>query len=252
VISRYTREAGVRQLERTIGRLARRIALQVAEGQTDPVTIRPEDVPEMLGPERFSVELTRKQLPPGVATGLAWTETGGDVLYIEATLLPEGTGLTLTGQLGEVMQESAKAAQSFLWSHAETLGIDRALFKDAGVHIHVPAGAVPKDGPSAGITMATTLASIYTGAAVRSETAMTGEITLTGLVLPIGGVKEKVLAARRADIRRVILPTDNEKDLCELPENVREEMEFVFVERVEDVFIAAIPELAERLAAVAA
>jgi ATP-dependent Lon protease len=252
VISRYTREAGVRQLERTIGRLARRIALQVAEGQTDPVTIRPEDVPEMLGPERFSVELTRKQLPPGVATGLAWTETGGDVLYIEATLLPEGTGLTLTGQLGEVMQESAKAAQSFLWSHAETLGIDRALFKDAGVHIHVPAGAVPKDGPSAGITMATALASIYTGAAVRSETAMTGEITLTGLVLPIGGVKEKVLAARRADIRRVILPTDNEKDLCELPENVREEMEFVFVERVEDVFIAAIPELAERLAAVAA
>jgi ATP-dependent Lon protease len=252
VISRYTREAGVRQLERTIGRLARRVALHVAEGQTKAVTIRPEDVPEMLGPERFSVELTRKQLPPGVATGLAWTETGGDVLYIEATLLPEGTGLTLTGQLGEVMQESARAAQSFLWSHAETLGIDRALFKDAGVHIHVPAGAVPKDGPSAGITMATALASIYTGAAVRSETAMTGEITLTGLVLPIGGVKEKVLAARRADIRRVILPIDNERDLRELPENVREEMEFVFVERIEDVFAAAIPELAERLVVVAA
>jgi ATP-dependent Lon protease len=248
VIARYTREAGVRQLERTIGRLARRVALHFAEGQTEPVTIRPEDLPEMLGPERFSVELTRKQLPPGVATGLAWTETGGDVLYIEATLLPEGKGLTLTGQLGEVMQESAKAAQSFVWSHAETLGIDRALFKDAGVHIHVPAGAIPKDGPSAGITMATALASVYTGAAVRSDTAMTGEITLTGLVLPIGGVKEKVLAARRADIRRVILPTSNAKDLRELPEHVRVELEFVFVERIEDVFAAAIPELAERLA----
>jgi ATP-dependent Lon protease len=238
----------VRQLERAIGRLARRVALQAAEGKTEAVTIRLEDVPEMLGPERFSMELARKQLPPGVATGLAWTEAGGDVLYIEATLLPEGTGLTLTGQLGEVMQESAKAAQSFIWSHADMLGIDRALFKDAGVHIHVPAGAIPKDGPSAGITMATALASIYTGVAVRNDTAMTGEITLTGLVLPIGGVKEKVLAARRADIRRVILPSGNEKDLRELPENVRTEMECILVERVEDVFAAAIPQLAERLA----
>src|SRR5262249_45015254 len=156
-------------------------------------------LPEMLGPERFSFELTRKQLPPGVATGLAWTETGGDVLYIEATLLPEGKGLTLTGQLGAVMQESAKAAQSFIWSHADMLGIDRALCKHAGVPTPVPAGAVPKDGPSAGITMATALASVYTGAPIRSDTAMTGEITLTGLVLPIGGVKEKMLAARRAD-----------------------------------------------------
>ena len=252
VIARYTREAGVRQLERAIGRLARRVALQVAEGQTEPVTIRPADLLEMLGPERFSVELTRKQLPPGVATGLAWTEAGGDVLYIEATLLPAGKGLTLTGQLGAVMRESAKAAQSFIWSHAETLGIDRALFKDAGVHIHVPAGAIPKDGPSAGITMATALASIYTGVAVRSDTAMTGEITLTGLVLPIGGVKEKVLAARRADIRRVILPASNEKDLRELPENVRAEMEFILVERIEDVFAAAMPDLAARLAVTAA
>jgi ATP-dependent Lon protease len=248
VIARYTREAGVRQLERTIGRLARRVALQVAEGHTEPVTIRPEDLSEMLGPERFSVELARKQLPPGVATGLAWTEAGGDVLYIEATLLPEGTGLMLTGQLGAVMQESAKAAQSFIWSHADMLGIDRTLFKDAGVHIHVPAGAIPKDGPSAGITMATALASIYTGAAVRSDTAMTGELTLTGLVLPIGGIKEKVLAARRADIHRVILPTGNEKDLRELPENVRAEMEFLWVERIEEVFAAAIPQLAERQA----
>jgi ATP-dependent Lon protease len=248
VIARYTREAGVRQLERTIGRLARRVALRFAEGQTEPVTVRIEDVPEMLGPERFTLELARQQLPPGVATGLAWTEAGGDVLYIEATLLPEGTGLTLTGQLGAVMQESAKAAQSFIWSHAEALGIDRALFKNAGVHIHVPAGAIPKDGPSAGITMATALASVYTGVAVRSDTAMTGEITLTGLVLPIGGVKEKVLAARRAELSRVILPAGNEKDLRELPENVRAEMTFLFVERIEDVFAAAMPALAERLA----
>jgi ATP-dependent Lon protease len=180
-----------------------------------------------------------------VATGLAWTEASGDVLYIKRPCC-RGKGLTLTGAWRRDA-ESAKAAQSFLWSHADMLGLDRALFKDAGVHIHVPAGAIPKDGPSAGITMATALASIYTGAAVRSDTAMTGEITLTGLVLPIGGVKEKVLAARRVDIRRVILPAGNEKDLRELPENIRAEMEFVFVERVEDVFTAAIPELAERL-----
>jgi ATP-dependent Lon protease len=252
VIARYTREAGVRQLERTIGRLARRVALGFAEGQSEPVTIRIEDVPDMLGPERFTMELARQHLPPGVATGLAWTEAGGDVLYIEATLLPEGSGLTLTGQLGAVMQESAKAAQSFIWSHAETLGIERALFKEAGVHIHVPAGAIPKDGPSAGITMATALASVYTGLAVRSDTAMTGEITLTGLVFPIGGVKEKVLAAHRADLHRVILPAANEKDLCELPEKVRAEMTFVFVERIEDVFVAAIPALEERLASTVA
>ena len=252
VIARYTREAGVRQLERTIGRLARRVALGFAEGQTTPVTVGIEDVPEMLGPERVTVELVRQHLPPGVATGLAWTEAGGDVLYIEATLLPEGTGLTLTGQLGTVMQESAKAAQSFVWSHAEALGIDRTLFKNAGVHIHVPAGAIPKDGPSAGITMATALASVYTGLAVRSDTAMTGEITLTGLVLPIGGVKEKVLAARRAELSRVILPAGNEKDLRELPENVRTEMTFLFVQRIEEVFAAAIPALVARLATTAA
>lgn len=252
VIVRYTREAGVRQLERVIGRLARRVALGFAEGQTAPVTVRVEDVSAMLGPERFSVERARKHLPPGVATGLAWTEAGGEVLYIEATLLPDGTGLTLTGHLGTVMQESAKAAQSFIWSHAEGLGIDRGLFKHAGVHIHVPAGAIPKDGPSAGITIATALASVYTGLAVRNDTAMTGEITLTGLVLPIGGLKEKVLAARRAEMSRVILPAGNEPDLRELPENVRAEMTFLCVDRIEDVLAAAIPELAARLAITAA
>jgi ATP-dependent Lon protease len=247
MIARYTREAGVRQLERAIGRVARKTALQLAEGRSETVTIRPEDLPDMLGPELFFQEQARRELPPGVAVGLAWTEAGGDVLYIEATLLPEGRTLMLTGQLGDVMQESAKAARSYIWSHADELGINPALFRRTGVHIHVPAGAIPKDGPSAGVTMATALASLYTDCPARSDTAMTGEVTLTGLVLPIGGVKEKVLAARRAGIRRVILPKENDKDLRELPDTVRAEMEFILVERIEDVFAAAIPLLAERL-----
>jgi ATP-dependent Lon protease len=249
VISRYTREAGLRQLERAIGRLTRKIALRFAEGKTETVTIEPEDLAEMLGPEKFFPEQARKLLPPGVATGLAWTEAGGDVLYVEATLLLEGRSLIITGQLGEVMQESAKAAQSYIWSHADELGIDRSLFRGSGVHIHVPAGAIPKDGPSAGVTMATALASLYAKTPARNDTAMTGEITLTGLVLPIGGVKEKILAARRAGLRRVILPKENEKDLRELPDNVRKAMEFIFVERVEDALSAAIPGLVERMSA---
>lgn len=247
IISRYTREAGLRRLERAIGRVARKVALRFAEGDTTPVTVRPEDLPDFLGPAPFLPEEVRKQLPPGVATGLAWTETGGEVLYVEATLLPGGRGLTITGQVGEVMQESAKAAQSYIWSHADELHIDRELFRRAGLHIHVPAGAIPKDGPSAGITMAVAMTSLYARLPARSDTAMTGEITLTGLVLPIGGVKEKVLAARRAGIRRIILPKANEKDLRELPEEVRREIEFVFVERIEDVLSAAIPELQTKL-----
>jgi ATP-dependent Lon protease len=185
-----------------------------------------------------------------VVTGLAWTETGGDVLYIEGTLLPDGKGLTLTGQLGDVMKESAQAARSWVWSHADRLGIDTARFKDTGLHIHVPAGAIPKDGPSAGITMATAVASLYTGSPARSDTAMTGEITLTGLVLPIGGVKEKVLAARRSGVKRVILPSPNKKDLRDLPDAVRDEMEFVFADRIEQVLDAAIPDLHSRLSLV--
>jgi ATP-dependent Lon protease len=247
IISRYTREAGVRQLERAIGRVARRIALRFAEGNAESCVVGPEDLVEMFGPEPFSQEQARRELPPGVATGLAWTETGGDVLYIEGTLLPDGKGLTLTGQLGEVMQESAKAAQSYIWSHAGDFEIDPALFKNAGVHVHVPAGAIPKDGPSAGVTMATALTSLYTKLPARSDIAMTGEITLTGLVLPIGGMKEKVLAARRAGILTVILPKGNQKDLRDLPEKVRSEMKFLFAERVEDVLRAAIPELGERM-----
>jgi len=252
IIALYTREAGVRQLERTIGRIARKVALRHAEGHTEPVTVTREDLTTWLGPRRFSLEQTRRQLPPGVATGLAWTETGGDVLYVEATLLPNGRGMTLTGQLGEVMQESARAAQSYVWSHAEELGIDGTKFRRYGVHIHVPAGAIPKDGPSAGVTMATALASVYTRYAVRVDTAMTGEITLTGLVLPVGGIKEKVLASRRVGIKRVILPRENQKDLSELPEDVAKEMEFIFADKIEDVLSTAIPQLAEHFAALKA
>jgi ATP-dependent Lon protease len=252
IIAQYTREAGVRQLERAIGRIARKVALRHAEGHTEPITVTREDLTTWLGPRRFSIEQTRRQLPPGVATGLAWTETGGDVLYVEATLLPNGRGMTLTGQLGEVMQESARAAQSYVWSHAEELGIDGTKFRKYGVHIHVPAGAIPKDGPSAGVTMATALASVYTRYPVRVDTAMTGEITLTGLVLPVGGIKEKVLAARRVGIKRVILPRENQKDLSELPEDVAKEMEFIFADKIEDVLSTAIPQLAEHFAALKA
>jgi ATP-dependent Lon protease len=243
IITRYTREAGVRELERMLARLARKVARRFAKGETQPVTIGPEDLTELLGPERFFLEEARQRLEPGVATGLAWTEAGGDVLYVEACLLPGARGLRLTGQLGGVMRESARAAQSYVWSHARQLGIDPEEFRQAGVHVHVPAGAVPKDGPSAGVTLATALTSLHTGRPVRSDTAMTGEITLSGLVLPVGGVKEKVLAARRAGIRRVVLPRANEKDLKELPDHVRAGMEFVFAERIEDVLRAAVPDV---------
>ncbi|MBX5497145.1 MAG: endopeptidase La, partial [Bryobacteraceae bacterium] len=248
IIARYTREAGLRQLERQIARIARKVALRFAEGRTERVVVSQDDLPDMLGPEIFMLEKVRRSLPPGVATGLAWTESGGEVLYIEATLLPDGKGLTLTGQLGDIMQESVRTAQSYVWAHADELGIDREKFSKAGVHIHVPAGAIPKDGPSAGVTAAVALASVYTGNPVRGDTAMTGEITLTGLVLPIGGIKEKVLAARRAGIHRIILPKPNEKDLRLVPDYARKDLEFVFVEKIEDVIAAAIPALTERLA----
>jgi len=252
IISGYTREAGLRRLERGIGRVTRKVALKFAEGKfsegaTGPFTVTLEELSEMLGPEPFNQEEARRDLPPGVATGLAWTESGGDVLYIEGTLLPDGKGLTLTGQLGEVMQESAKTAQSYIWSHCADFDIDPALFKNSGVHVHVPAGAIPKDGPSAGVTMATALTSLYTKLPARSDVAMTGEITLTGLVLPIGGIKEKVLAARRSGIRTVLMPKANQKDLRDLPEEVRKEMEFIFASRVEDVLRVAIPQLSERM-----
>lgn len=247
IIADYTREAGVRQLERAFGRIARKVALRFAEGNTEPVTVRPDDLPSLLGTQHYRRERARQGLEPGVATGLAWTEVGGEVLFVEASLLPNGRGLQMTGQLGNVMQESARAAESYVWAHAEALGIDPSTFRRNGVHIHVPAGATPKDGPSAGVAMVTALTSLYTHTPVRGDTAMTGEITLSGLVFPVGGIKEKVLAARRAGIRRVILPRDNESDLADLPENVRHEMEFVFAERIEEALAAAIPRVADHL-----
>jgi ATP-dependent Lon protease len=241
---RYTREAGVRQLERTIGTLARKVALKVAEGQAQKVTISADEIKGYLGGPKFYPEEARVELPPGVATGMAWTEMGGEVLFIEATLLPGGSGLTLTGQLGDVMKESAQAARSYLWSHAAEFGIDPDIIKHNGVHLHVPAGAIPKDGPSAGVTMASALASLYTGRRVRSNTAMTGEITLSGLVFPVGGIKEKVLAAHRAGIRRIILPQRNESSVEEIPEDVRAELEIVRATWISDVLKAALEETA--------
>ncbi len=252
IIARYTREAGVRDLERALGRIGRKVARRFAEGNTTPVVVSLDNLVDLLGPERVRPERYRTGLQPGVATGLAWTEAGGDVLYIEATLLRDGKGLRLTGQLGEVMRESARAAQAYVWSHAHALGIDPDLFRNSGVHVHVPAGAVPKDGPSAGVAMVTALASAYSGVAARGDVAMTGEVTLTGLVLPVGGIKEKMLAARRAGIRRVVLPRDNEADLRELPDNVRQEMEFTLADRLEDALAVTLPEVGQRLRALAA
>jgi ATP-dependent Lon protease len=238
--TRYTREAGVRQLERSIGSVARKVALKIAQAEVEAVSVDAADIHDYLGAPRFYPEQARKELPAGVATGMAWTEMGGEVLFIEATLLPGGRGLTITGQLGEVMQESARAAQSYLWSHANEFGINAEMFKEYGVHLHVPAGAIPKDGPSAGVTITAALASLYTGRRVRPDTAMTGEITLSGLVFPVGGLKEKILAAHRAGIRRILLPARNEADIEDLPDDVRKELQIVFVARISEVIDAAL------------
>jgi ATP-dependent Lon protease len=247
VVARYTREAGVRELERVLAKLVRKLALRFAEGDpNETIHLQAETVSELLGPERYLPESARQEKHPGVATGLAWTEVGGDVLYVESLPLPGATGLTLTGQLGEVMKESAQAALSYVQSKARSYGLTERTFRSEGVHVHVPAGAIPKDGPSAGVTMAVSLLSAYTGVPACKDLAMTGEITLTGLVLPVGGIKEKVLAARRLGIRRVVLPRENEKDLRELPENVRTEMEFHPVAHLDEVFAIALPELERR------
>ncbi|MBC7930656.1 MAG: endopeptidase La [Rubrivivax sp.] len=234
IAARYTREAGVRQLERTVGRVARKGALKIAQGEADHLRVDAGDVKELLGAPRFYPEEARKDMPTGVATGMAWTEAGGQLLFIEATLLPGSSGLTLTGQLGEVMQESARAARSYLWSHAAEFGIDPQMFKNYGMHVHVPAGAIPKDGPSAGVAITSAFTSLMTGRRVRNDTSMTGEITLAGLVFPVGGVKEKVLAAHRAGIRRVVLPARNEPDTEDIPEDVRRELEFVYASRISE------------------
>ncbi|MGK7877627.1 MAG: endopeptidase La [Xenococcaceae cyanobacterium] len=233
VIEFYTREAGVRRLEQQLGNLCRKVAVRYANGETESMTIHPEQLEEMLGPRLFLREEMRKVTKPGVATGLAWTLQGGEVLFVEAVLLPKGKDLTITGQLGEVMQESARIARSYVWSHAASLGIDLSAFKDNGLHVHVPAGAIPKDGPSAGVTMVTAIASLLMNRAVRTDIAMTGEINLSGEVLPIGGVREKVLAAHRVGINRVLLPQQNEKDLVDVPEDVGDQMEFIFCKEIE-------------------
>ncbi|MEW6272083.1 MAG: endopeptidase La [Thermodesulfobacteriota bacterium] len=240
IVRDYTREAGLRNLEREIGRVCRKVARAVTEGQTEPAIITPEKVREFLGPEKFFNEVAERVGEPGVVTGLAYTPNGGDILFIESTRMKGKKGLTLTGSLGDVMKESAQTALSLVRSRAERLGIEPDFFENADIHIHVPAGAIPKDGPSAGVTMATSLASLLTNRPVRPDVAMTGEITLRGTVLPIGGVKEKVLAARRAGIRTVVLPQRNEKDLEDVPDNVRREMRFAFVETIDQVLAVAL------------
>jgi ATP-dependent Lon protease len=240
IVREYTREAGLRNLERRIADVLRKTARRVAEGATDHVDVDAEAVREALGPRRFAGEVRKRTSDPGVATGLAVTAVGGDVLFIEATAYPGKGGLRITGQLGEVMQESAQAALSWVRSNSERLGIDEDWFSEHDVHIHVPAGAVPKDGPSAGVTMATALVSLATGRTVSEEVGMTGEITLTGQVLQIGGVREKVLAAQRAGLTKVILPRENEADLSELPEETREEITFVLAETADEVLEAAL------------
>ncbi len=235
----YTREAGVRNLERRIADIARKVARRVAEGKRGPIVVNERKVREWLGPRRFAGEVRKRTADPGVATGLAVTPVGGDILFIEATAYPGKGRLMVTGQLGEVMQESAHAALSWLRSHDEALGVNPAWFAEHDIHVHVPAGAVPKDGPSAGITIATALLSLVRGEPVSSDVAMTGEVTLTGQVLQIGGVRDKVLAAQRAGIHRIILPRENEADLVDLPPEARDELEFVLVDSMDEVLPGA-------------
>ena len=240
IIAGYTREAGVRNLEREIGRALRHVAVEFAEGKTDKVEIGTSDLEKLLGPIRFENEVAMRTSVPGVATGLAWTPVGGDILFIEAARSPGNGKLVLTGQLGEVMRESVQAALTLVKAQAAAMQIDPALFKDSDIHVHVPAGATPKDGPSAGVAMFMALSSLLTGRTIRSDTAMTGEISLRGLVLPVGGIKEKVVAAAAAGITRVMLPARNKRDYDDIPEEVRKALEFVWLERVEDAVGAAL------------
>jgi ATP-dependent Lon protease len=240
IIQSYTREAGVRNLEREIGKALRHAAVRIAEGQTETIRIARDDLVAILGAPQFESEVAMRTSVPGVATGLAWTPVGGDILFIEATRIP-GTGkLILTGQLGDVMRESAQAALSIIKNRAEAFGIDEKRFEKADIHIHVPAGAIPKDGPSAGVAMFMALVSLMTGRTVNSDTAMTGEISLRGLVLPVGGIKEKMVAAARAGIKRVLLPARNRKDYDDIPEDARRQLEFVWLERVDEAVAAAL------------
>lgn len=240
IIGDYTREAGVRNLDRKIGAVLRRVAMQIAEGAATPIRIDEPEVLEILGAKRFESEVAMRTSIPGVATGLAWTPVGGDILFIETTKMPGHGNLIITGQLGDVMKESAQAALSLVKSRAQSLGIDSKIFEENDIHLHVPAGAIPKDGPSAGAAMYTSLVSLLTGRCVRSDVAMTGEISLRGLVLPIGGVKEKCLAALRAGIHTVLLPSRNRKDIEDVPENARKQLQFIFMDKVEDAIAHAL------------
>jgi ATP-dependent Lon protease len=240
IISGYTREAGLRNLEREIATICRGVAAGIAEGKVKKASIKLESVAEFLGPVKLQAEAKARMTTPGVAMGLAWTPTGGDLLFIEATAMKGKKGLTLTGQLGDVMKESATAALSFIRANAKKLGIEEDYFDLHDIHIHVPAGAIPKDGPSAGVTMLTALVSLLTRKTIRKNLAMTGEITLRGQVLPVGGIKEKVLAAHRAGIKTILLPKWNEKDLVDIPEKVRKDVSFHFLEKMMDVVKIAI------------
>ncbi|TYL73454.1 endopeptidase La [Bradyrhizobium cytisi] len=240
VVKGYTREAGVRNLEREIGKLFRHAAVQVAEGTAAKVVVTPNDIGTVLGQPRFEGEIAQRTSIPGVATGLAWTPVGGDILFIEASRVPGRGGMILTGQLGDVMRESVQAAMTLVKSRATQLGIDPQVFEKSDIHVHVPAGATPKDGPSAGVAMFTALTSLLTNRTVRSDTAMTGEISLRGLVLPVGGIKEKVVAAAAAGLKRVMLPARNKRDYDDIPKSARDNLEFIWLERVDEAIAAAL------------
>jgi ATP-dependent Lon protease len=240
LIESYTREAGVRSLERSIGSVARAIAAEIVSGSSEKITVDRGYVEKTLGPRRFEPELAQRTSIPGVATGMAYTPVGGEILFIESSRVPGKGNIMLTGQIGEVMKESATAAFTLIRSRAEQMGIDPKLLAESDIHIHVPAGAIPKDGPSAGTAMFTSLASLMLNKPVRADVAMTGEITLRGLVLPIGGLKEKTLAALRAGIKEVIVPKRNEKDLPDLPEEVKKNLKFHFVNNVDEVLKIAV------------
>jgi ATP-dependent Lon protease len=240
IIKGYTREAGVRNLEREIGKAFRHVAVQIADGSADRVALTAQEITSILGQPRFESEIAMRTSIPGVATGLAWTPVGGDILFIEASRTPGRGSLILTGQLGEVMRESVQAALTLVKSRAVQLGIDPAIFEKSDIHVHVPAGATPKDGPSAGVAMFTALTSLLTDRTVRSDTAMTGEISLRGLVLPVGGIKEKVVAAAAAGLTRVMLPARNRRDFDEIPLGARNKLEFIWLDRVDDAIAAAL------------
>ncbi len=240
LIHGYTREAGCRNLERELGGICRWVAVRIAEGSSSGMRVRPDDLTTILGPQRFENEVASRVALPGVATGLAWTPVGGDILFIEASKSPGNGRLILTGQLGDVMKESAQAAMSLVKARAADWQIAQESIDKSDIHIHIPAGAIPKDGPSAGVTLFVALISLLTGRKVRPDVAMTGEISLRGLVLPVGGIKEKVLAALRAGIHTVLLPTRNRRDYEEIPENARQQLTFIWIERVEEAVAQAL------------